>query len=266
MEQERKKYDSRAVLGTILFHSALLLVFILFGLTTPLPLPEEAGVMVSLGVTDQGMGQRQPLNATPAPPQPQPVQNAAPQQRVVTQNTEETVAIPEPRPTRPRQQTPTTQPQQTPTPPAQTTPQPDPQPTVDQRALFPGRDRTSTTNQDQGQTGQPGNQGRPDGTPGGTSTTGGGQGGVEFSLSGRRQISLPLPEYTSSSQGKVVVRITVNRNGEVVRAVAGERGTTTTDAVLWAAAERAAMRARFDVKNDAAEEQTGSITYNFIRN
>ena len=269
MVEPKKKYDNKAILGTVIFHAVLLLVFIFFGLTTPLSLPEEEGVLVNLGYTEIGSGDRQPLSASPPPPQPQPSQAAPEAEDVATQSTEESVAIPEspqPTPERPRQEEPvrdTPQPQQET---AQQQPEPEPEPQVDPRALFPGRDRQTTESQSQGETAQTGNQGRPDGTTDGTASEGGGQGsGVDFSLTGRRANFLPLPEYTTQSQGRVVVTINVDHNGVVTRATAGARGTTTSDRVLWTAAENAAKRARFDVKDDATEIQTGTITYNFIR-
>lgn len=267
MEQEKKKIDNRAMIGTVIFHIAVLLAFIFFGLTTPLPLPEEEGVMVNLGFSDQGMGQRQPLVSSPPLPQPSPTRSTQAPEDVATQDVDESVSIPaspenQERPVadnRPQPEPP--QPE-----PTQPTPEPEPEPTVNPNALFPGRDQQTTANQNQGQTGQPGNQGAPQGTPDGEADSGAGQGsGIEFSLSGRRANNLPLPEYTTQSQGRVVVTITVNRNGQVIRAIAGARGTTTSDRVLWAAAEAAALRASFDVKSDAPHEQTGTITYNFIR-
>lgn len=264
MEEEKKKYNNKALLGTMLFHGALLLVFFFFGLTTPLPLPEEQGVMVSLGAMDQGMGVSQPVRATPPPPQPQPTQSDQPAEDVVTQNTEESVSIPD----SPRDRTPqeTTTPQPTPPQPQPVPePEPDPEPQVDPRALFPGPGNQGSSSQSQGSTAQSGNQGSPDGDPEGTSPTGGGDGGVQFNLSGRSPNSLPLPEYNSSATGKVVVTITVNRNGEVIRAIAGARGTTISDRTLWEAAKEAALRSRFNSTTDEAHEQIGSITYNFIR-
>jgi TonB family protein len=268
MEERNNKYDSRALAGTIIFHGILLLVFFLYGLRTPLPLPEEEGVTVTLGYTDQGRGERQPLVSSPPPPQPQPTRATQAAQDIVTQSTEEAVALPSSRQDRPQ---PRTNPQPTPERPRQETappqPQPEPQPQVDPRALFPGRDRQTTANQSQGQTGQEGTQGRPDGSTDGIASTGGGHGnGPEVNLAGRRANSLPEPDYGRQSQGKVVVTITVNPNGQVIRAVAGGRGTTATDRVLWIAAEKAALKAIFDIKSDAALEQTGTITYNFVLN
>jgi len=265
MEEEKKKYNNKALVGTIIFHGALLLVFFFFGLTTPLPLPEEQGVMVSLGAMDQGRGVSQPIRSTPPPPQPQPSQSNLPAENVATQDTEESVSIPDSPRDRTPQETAPPRPAPQPQPAPEPEPEPEPEPQVDPRALFPGRSNQGSTNESQGSTTQPGNQGSPDGSPEGTSPTGGGDGGVQFSLSGRSPNSLPLPEYNSSATGKVVVTITVNRNGEVIRAIAGARGTTTSDGTLWAAAERAALRSRFNMKADAPHEQTGTITYNFIR-
>ena len=269
MEETKKKYDMKAILGTVIFHAVLLLVIIIFGLSTPLPLPEEEGVLVNLGYTEIGSGDRQPLSASPPPPQPQPSQAAPEAEDVATQSTEESIAIPDaPRPTpeRPRPQEPVREPPRPQQETAQQQPEPEPEPQVDPRALFPGRDRRTTETQTQGETTQAGNQGRPDGTTDGTSYQGGGQGnGTQYSLEGRRRRNIPDPVYTSNSVGRVVVSITVNRNGNVIRAVSGVRGTTTPDRVLWQAAENAALQATFDENNDAPHEQTGTITYFFLR-
>jgi len=75
--------------------------------------------------------------------------------------------------------------------------------------------------------------------------------------------SLPLPTYNVNEYGRVVVRIQVNRKGEVVSAIPGDVGTTTTNARLRDAAKQAALRARFNVAQNAPELQEGTITYNF---
>ncbi len=55
------------------------------------------------------------------------------------------------------------------------------------------------------------------------------------------------------------------KQGQVIKAQPGARGTTTTDHTLHQQAKEAARKARFCIKTDAPKEQTGSITYNFIR-
>jgi len=61
-----------------------------------------------------------------------------------------------------------------------------------------------------------------------------------------------------------VVEVTVDQNGQVVKATSGVKGTTTTDKILHQAAEKAAKKATFNVNKDAPPQQVGTITYNFI--
>jgi TonB family protein len=263
MSEERNN-KSIAAAGTILFHGLLLLLFLLLALRTPLPLPGEEGVEVNLGYSDAGMGRvQQPVtqpSSTP-PPRPQPTPQS---EEIATQQSDESVALPtQPRP-QPRPETPAPRPQPQPEP----EPEPEPEPPrVDPRALYPGRQPSDQAGQNEGTTGQPGDQGRPDGTPDSPSYDGsGGAGdGISFNLSGRSATSLPVPEYPSREQGDVVVEIWVDKEGRVVRARAGARGTTTADPQLRRAAEQAALRARFSANPNAPDEQTGTITYKFLR-
>ncbi len=100
----------------------------------------------------------------------------------------------------------------------------------------------------------------------GTGTgTGPGKGpGIAFNLSGRSNKSLPHPSYNSNNNGTVVVKIWVNKNGQVTRVQSGVSGTTTTDPNLWKQAEIAALKSSFSADANAPEEQTGTITYRFI--
>jgi len=255
MNEISKKDHLRATLGTILFHLVLLLLFFFFGLRTPLPLPAEEGVMIALGVGDQGIGAflQQPSPAQPAAPRPQ-----TPPEDVVTQDLEESIALPPP----------TTQPRPVPTqePPRPTTTQQaqpqEPQQRPDPRALFPGTSQASTA-QPQGTTGQPGSQGDPTGSPNGA-PTGSGQDGISYDLGGRGHLQLGKPEPLPGRFGRVVVEIWVSREGRVTRAVAGVRGTTISDRTLLERSERAAMMSRFTPRSDAPQEQRGTITYNFV--
>lgn len=91
----------------MLFHVALLLLLMKLGFFTPLPLPEDKGILVDFGSSNVGMGQQEPApqpqqqeikQAAPTPPPPvaasKPVQNQG-KEEVVTQNFEKTVAIDE---------------------------------------------------------------------------------------------------------------------------------------------------------------------------
>ncbi|MDR1974950.1 MAG: hypothetical protein LBQ31_09865 [Bacteroidales bacterium] len=98
------------------------------------------------------------------------------------------------------------------------------------------------------------------------SGTGTGTGGTSFSLAGRTLKKLARPDYNSMENDvKVVVKIWVNRNGEVVRAQAGVQGTTTMDDNLWDVSRRAALQSKFAPDDTAPDIQVGTITYKFVR-
>ena len=72
---------------------------------------------------------------------------------------------------------------------------------------------------------------------------------------------LPRPSFSVNESGKVVVSVTVNADGKVIRASIG-RGTTTSSVQLRNSALAAAKKAVFEVKTGASD-QIGTITYLF---
>jgi len=105
------------------------------------------------------------------------------------------------------------------------------------------------------------------GHPKGNTIIGSPKGSPTAKLKGRSVMgSLPLPIYTVQNEGQVVVKITVNRDGKVTRALAGLPGTTVVDVNLWEAAREAALKAHFNVDTEADILQTGTITYIFRLN
>ena len=129
--------------------------------------------------------------------------------------------------------------------------------------------RTDGTGSSQGETGEAGNQGELSGQPNVGTYDGSGKGdsGSGYDLSGRSlQGGLPKPDYEIQEEGIVVVRITVDRNGNVIDAEPILRGTTTQNSYLWRVAREAAMKARFNADQEAAARQTGTITYHFSLN
>jgi TonB family protein len=74
---------------------------------------------------------------------------------------------------------------------------------------------------------------------------------------------LEQPANTSNRDGRVVVEITVNQSGQVIKAAARARGTTIQDAVLWKAAEEAARKTKFNTDLKSPPLQKGTITYVF---
>jgi len=84
-----------------------------------------------------------------------------------------------------------------------------------------------------------------------------------FNLSGRSIGSggLPRPDYSSAEEGRIVINITVNPNGDVISAVIG-RGTNIDNASMRRSALDAAKRAKFN-RVQGANDQSGTITYIF---
>jgi len=271
----------KGIVGTIGFHLLALLALLYFALSTPLPLPGEEGVEVNLGSSDQGMGtvqdQSPPPVQQPPPslPPPQTDPEPEPEEDIITQDVEEAPAIEEEEAEEKeeeKQEEEVIKPDDTEVEEvvqeAEEEPKPQPEPPkVNERALYKGKSDTEGDGSNQGVTGQPGDQGNPNGTVGATNYEGqGGVGdGIGYDLGGRGAKHLPKPAYDSEEQGKVVVEIKVDRTGKVVSAIAGARGTTISDLRLRRLAEEAALRSVFAQDPNAPERQKGTITYNFIR-
>ncbi|MGE4541940.1 MAG: hypothetical protein AB7D35_11820 [Bacteroidales bacterium] len=264
----------RALIGTIVFHSLLLIALIFMALTTPLPLPGEEGVEVDLGFSDQGMGLVQPdepvQEAAPVvPPPAQEVVEELVEEEIVTTENEEVPQIEEivqeekPEEIIQEQEVvepePETQPQEEPEPVKE-----EPKPVVNERALFKGA--TGQSPQSEGITGQPGDQGRPDGLRDVKRYDGqGGKGdGPAYSLGGRGAKYLEKPTEQFKEQGDVVVDIWVDKQGIVKRALVSPKGTTIIDPDLRSIAVRAALKSTFSEDLSATDLQKGTITYTFI--
>jgi hypothetical protein len=100
----------------------------------------------------------------------------------------------------------------------------------------------------------------------GSGSGGGSGGGSGYSLGNRKALSKPAPKYTCNEEGKVVVEVSVDRNGKTINAVAGIKGSTNTAKCLLDQARIAAMNTRWDASSDAPEKQVGKIVYNFNLN
>ena len=251
MDKNEKKDKGVAIAGSITVHALLVLVLLLMAFRTPLPLPGEEGVEVDLGMMDQGMGNIQPDKpAIPVAAQPKQEQSRS-KEDIVTQNDEEAPAIEKTKVTKPKQEKPAE----------------DPKPKVNDRALFKGNNSPQAGGSE-GITGQPGDQGKPNGLKDIKQYDGnGGRGnGTGYDLGGRGAKSLHRPNNDFSEEGIIVVDIWVNRAGQVVRTKVSQKGTTLINEEMRKKAEQAALRSTFQSDPDAPEEQHGTITYTFVIN
>ena len=106
-----------------------------------------------------------------------------------------------------------------------------------------------------------GTQGTADGSPTAVASGKGGV-GASYDLGGRGILgSLPIPQENIQDEGKVVVNITVDAEGNVIDANINLK-TTTTNIKLRDAAMKAAKRAKFAPLKES-DKQQGTITYNF---
>jgi len=75
---------------------------------------------------------------------------------------------------------------------------------------------------------------------------------------------LPTPAYDIHSEGIVVVECTVDRNGNITKAVHGVKGSTTLEEYFLRVSRNAVLVAKFDRNPGAPVIQKGTITYRFI--
>ncbi|MDX9846148.1 MAG: TonB family protein [Tenuifilaceae bacterium] len=254
---------SKGYIGSFVVHITILVLLILFGFSTPLPLPGEEGILINFGDNNFGAGQREPR---PAPRETvQPVESTPErvEQTPITQDFEDAPSIPAPKPKPTPEKVEDTKPVEK--------PKEEPKPVeekpreADRRALFPGQ-KTDGGTTGEGNTGTTGNQGDPGGSTDSQNRTSGltsGGDGISFSMGRRAALSLPKPDYPSKQDGRVVVEITVNSEGKVIFARGGYKGSTTNDEKLVLAAEAAARKAQFEPNQNSTETQFGTITYEF---
>lgn len=147
---------------------------------------------------------------------------------------------------------------------------PDPQPeksTSDAvKNILSGSSNSGDNTQGEGDDKEAGVKGDPDGDPNSSSYYGQGEGldgDGNYRLGGRKALSKKKFVQDCNESGTVVVRIRVNRQGQVVSAEPGLKGTTNTSSCLLDPAKRAALATEFNSDANAPATQTGVIIYEF---
>lgn len=293
------KEHKKGIIGTIIFHGALIVLLILLGFHTPFPLPGEEGILVNFGTSETGSG-----SVEPAPTQVQKVEeqqeevpekvekvveqnNNAPEE-IIDQNFEEAAAIESGKKEEKKK------PEKTPEQIEQERLEKERiekerleeierQKKLEQERLEKERQEKQAQeindkigklfssgkgekeSEGQGLSGGEGNQGKENGSVN-SNNYGEGHGlgdkGISYSLSGRSAVYLPKIEDNSQKEGIVVVDIKVDSQGNVIWANPGARGSTTLDAYLLKLAKDAALKVKFNTKPNAPD-QVGTITIRF---
>lgn len=263
------KDKQKGLIGTIIFHGILVMLIVLLGFSTPLPLPSEQGILINFGEDDFGAGYQEPVRRIEKPvstPVSPPIQESnaslVEEESILTQETEEAPFVEtKKKPEIKKEDIAKEEEVQK----EKTEEKPKEERKPIQKALFPSKNQPSNDANAEGISNGSGNQGVPTGSAESKSHfIGQGQGGgTSFSLEGRYPLNLQQPEYRQQLEGIVVVEIKVDKNGMVRSARPGVKGSTTMDSELLEAAKRAALQSRFDRNPEASEVQVGTITYHF---
>ena len=272
------KSRRRGLIATIVIHLILLILFAIYGLTHPIPLP-SVGIPVNFGTTDMGSGDENPENAgEPVPVEtetteaeqptsaPEPTPTEVAEEPVLTQEEIETLSTP------PVEEETTTQPTETTEQTEEVTePVEEPKPQIsDNLSQAMNKMKTQQGEGSEGPDRVPGNAGEPDGddgpnyhgTPGDGPTDGPGGNG-NYSLGNRLALVKEKPKYECDEYGIVVMTVKVDRSGTTVDAKVRPKGSTNLADCLVRKAKEAALQTRWQADEGAPEYQIGTVTYNF---
>jgi protein TonB len=86
---------------------------------------------------------------------------------------------------------------------------------------------------------------------------------VKYKVADRNMVKPPRIDNMTQKKGTVVVAVSINKYGNVIKATPGAAGSSTTDEYLLTKARQAAESAIFDKVPTAPLEQTGYIVINF---
>lgn len=295
MKEDSKNNKLAGLIGTLLFHGLLLLLFWLIVFKTPIPpFPEEGGggYEVNFGTSETGSGDVQPeevagnnadVDETDVPTEPTHTTriSSSKAENIMTNDDpkEETAEV-----VKGKSETKVE---------SKESPKAEEATKVEERKANSKfsykKKKGSASTASEGTTVGTGDQGSLDGSRNtlyhgnGGNGSGNGDGGgngsgtsngsgtgsnsktgpIKYDLVGRKAGSLPIPKASFTEEGRVVVEIKVDQNGVVVSAKPGVKGSTTTNPQLMEIARKAAMSASFNTNNDAPDVQKGTITYNF---
>lgn len=260
-EKENKRFG---IIGTILFHVLLMILFMWKGLSQPDPLPEQEGAELMLGWTDTGMGEIVPNTATESstvaeevPSEAEPVTDNTEVVEEVETQTESDVAVTKPTEPKPKENKPKQEETKPVEKPAE---EPKPQNSQELNNAMSDMWNNNPSPSNSGSAGGDGNAGKPDGSPKGRGVLGGS--GTEWSLAGRSYLGGIVTEKPRE-EGVVAIEIKVSRDGKVISAEYYSPGSKSMSPHLINIAKKAARGARFNVSPESSVEQIGIITFHF---
>ena len=281
MKYFKTPHEKKSAVLTTIIAVLLLLLFSLVGLKYFDP-PISYGMEVNFGTSNQGSGKVQPSKAVAS--QPKQVQQSTPKQvppptekstaKVLTQKEASIPVVKKQPKTTPKKNTPkkappkkkVAQPKVEPTPP---TP---PKPKVSDATknilsnVLNAKKVEGEQQKGEGDDNTPGDKGKVEGNPYASSyynTAGLGGNGKGYGLNGRNLQSNGAVTQECNEEGTVVVRITVNQQGQVIAAEPGVKGSTNVHPCLLAPAKKTALLHKWFPDTNAPSTQIGFVVINF---
>ncbi len=275
--------------------SVLVLLLFYIGMTYLDP-PIENGISVNFGTMDFGMGDNQPKEKIrsepldiPEPPnvQEEQVQEAVPEEvqeevvekdqpteKVLTQESEESIKIKQQQEAKRKAEDAAKKAKAEADRIAREKREAEEQKRKEQEAkkaeldkLMGGLNKSDgTASGSEGDDNRPGDKGQPDGDPYATSyygSPGSGSGTGGYGLNGRSLVSKGKVQQECNQEGRVVVKIVVDRNGKVISATPGVKGTTNNNPCLLEPAKKTAFMHKWNLDSNAPSQQVGFVVVNF---
>ncbi len=258
--------NGRGWIVSLVMHILLiLLLFLPMIISQPTP-PEQEGLLVNLGLLDEGQGEETPKGTSekaipalsPAPEEVREILKPVPSKTTARQESKSTVTSNEQDAVRVKE--------------AQAKQQAEAaakQRAAEEASRQAAFNETKKSYGDllgtgsKGNTGKPGSQGDPNGDPNSNILEGisNGSGRVGGGLGSRGVLHEPKITDNSQKIGIVVISVCVDKSGRVIKATYTQKGSTTTDSELQKIARDAALQFKFTVSE--IEEQCGIITVDF---
>ena len=256
---------------TVILHLMLILLLFFVGMAYLDP-PIENGIAVNFGTTDTGSGNIQPtekIKSAPKKTNQEPISQPKSElkEEVVTQDNEDAPVIK-------KEETKKEEVKVTPKEekPKEVVKEVVPDPTPDKStknaldSFLNGPKSDGTEKGGEGDDKEPGDKGNPNGDPNAKNYYGTGKGldgDGNYQLGGRQALNKVAEPQDCNKSGIVVVSIEVDRNGKVINAIPGVRGTTNNSACLLEKAKSNALATKFNKDDKAPSKQIGKIKYRF---
>jgi len=263
---EENNYPKAIAIATVLMGLFIAMSFIwVISAFQPEEEPGMGGMVVNFGTSATGMGNdytsieepsmdpnannKIPDKVTPEQKVTPTTSSAVDAKDVMTQNSEDAVAI----------NTKTVKANKAPTSATESKPA---QPTINPNALYKGN-KNNATGQGDGTGTEAGNQGSVNGDPQAPNYGEGGSGNGNTPIGLNKFSNVKQIIDNGQQTGKIAVKVRVNKDGRVIDAIAGAKGTTFSDQNLYRLCENAIMGAVLDNMMSGYEKRSFTVVFNF---